>query len=296
MTRNDARRAELHEFLRAARGRVDPADAGLTAAPNRRLGGLHQADVAALLQVSTRWYTAFENGSGQGRRPPAPDVLDRLAEVLGLTAAERVRLYLLAAGHEPPGGSADVTGKDADRAALERLVSLAGPDLPAMVTDIAWNIAGWNDALASKVLDPGALPSHDRNLVLWLFTPAAQEAIADIGAVREEEIGQVHLALARYPGDPQLAGIGRGALIRQTDQYMIRETVGLGIHEQVGVADRNIVYGTEDTGGQRPVRTELGMNQAPEIFATVSAERPVLPQKAPLDSRRQIVPGGEYRR
>jgi MmyB-like transcription regulator ligand binding domain/Helix-turn-helix domain len=159
--------------------------------------------VAAALAVSGRWYNGLENGTGQGT--PSPGVLDRLAALLRLTPAERVRLYLLAAGHEPPPGTIEAPSPyPGSRAALERLVSLAGPDLPALLCDVAWNMLAWNAALPRRVFDPGTLPAADRNPILWLFTPVAARAFSDIGAIREQEIGRVQLALARYPGDPQL--------------------------------------------------------------------------------------------
>jgi transcriptional regulator with XRE-family HTH domain len=204
MTTETTRRRELHDFLRAARSRLEPEDIGIRPGQNRRRSGLHQADVAAALAVSGRWYNAFENSTGHG--PPDPGLLDRLSGILQLTPAERVRLYLLAAGHEPAPATTDThSHAPGERAALERLVGLAGPDLPALLCDVAWNILAWNQALSRRVLDPGALPAADRNLILWLLTPAARQSVSDISAVRDEEIGRVHLALARYPGDPKLA-------------------------------------------------------------------------------------------
>lgn len=203
MITDDRRRRELRDFLRAARARLEPEDIGRAAPPNRRRGGLHQGDVAAALEVSGRWYNAFENGSLQGT--PGPGLLDRVAGMLRLTEAERLRLYLLAAGHEPPSGAALAADPDPGRLdALERLVGLAGPDLPALVCGIDWHMLAWNDALRGRVLDPAAIPRADRNLILWLFTPAAARTISGIGAVRAEEIGRVHLAVARYPADPRL--------------------------------------------------------------------------------------------
>ena len=94
------RRKELHDFLKAARARVQPKDLGLTPPRNRRSSGLQQADVAATLNVSPRWYNGFENGA----TVPGEDMLDQLARILRLTPAERVHLYLLATGHEPVPG------------------------------------------------------------------------------------------------------------------------------------------------------------------------------------------------
>jgi transcriptional regulator with XRE-family HTH domain len=203
MIREARRRKELHDFLQAARGRLQPEDIGLKPAPNRRGAGLHQADVAAALAVSGRWYNGFENGATHGT--PAEDLLDRLAETLRLTPAERIHLYLLAAGHEPAPAAAEPPGPgDASHAALRRLTTLIGPDLPAVLCDVAWNVLAWNDAMTDRIHDPAATPPPERNAILWLFTPQAEQLLADIGRARDEDIGQVHLAVARYPGNPQL--------------------------------------------------------------------------------------------
>ena len=202
MAGDETRRRELHDFLQAARARLEPEDIGISPGRNRRRAGLHQADVASALGVSGRWYNAFENSAVAD---PAPELLDRLACVLDLTAAERVHLYLLACGHEPAPATVEPHLHDrSGRAALERLVSLTGPDLPSVLCDVAWNILTWNRALVLRILDPAVMPRAARNLILWLFSPDAVGAISDISAVREEEIGHVHGALARYPADPQL--------------------------------------------------------------------------------------------
>jgi transcriptional regulator with XRE-family HTH domain len=206
MAGDETRRRELHDFLQAARARLEPEDIGISPGRNRRRAGLHQADVASALGVSGRWYNAFENSAASA----APELLDRLACVLRLTPAERVHLYLLASGQEPPPVTVEPHRQDrSGRAALERLVKLAGPDLPALLCDVAWNMLTWNDTLAQRVLDPAGLPRPARNLILWLFSPGAANAISDIAAVRDEEVGHVHGALARYPGDPQLEHLAR---------------------------------------------------------------------------------------
>jgi transcriptional regulator with XRE-family HTH domain len=207
MTGDETRRRELHDFLRAARARLEPEDIGISPAHNRRRAGLHQADVAAALAVSGRWYNAFENSAVAD---PSPELLDRLACVLRLTPGERVHLYLLATRQEPPPATVDPHGHDhSGRAALEQMVNLVGPDLPELLCDVAWNMLTWNPPLTRLILDPAGLRGPARNFMLWLFSAGAATAIGDIAAVREEELGHVHAALARYPGDPQLEHLAR---------------------------------------------------------------------------------------
>jgi hypothetical protein len=197
-----ARRTELHNFLRAARARLQPEDIGIKPAPNRRGSGLRQSDVAAALVVSGRWYNGFENGACSAAR--IDGLLDKLTRILRLTPAERVHMYLLATGHEPaPATVGEPRQASASQAVLERLISLAGPDLPALVCDIAWNVLARNQAMTDRIADP-APQAEDRNVILWLFTPEAERIIGDVSHTRGAEIGQVHLALARHPGDPRL--------------------------------------------------------------------------------------------
>jgi transcriptional regulator with XRE-family HTH domain len=194
------RRKERHDFLQAARSRLQPADLGIRPSANRRAGGLYQADVAAALGVSERWYNGFENGSAV----PDCDVLDHLAAVLRLTPAERVHLYLLATGHEPDPGIT-VTASYHSEAVLTRLVHhLDDAAIPAAVTDIAWNVLAWNRAVSTWIPDPGTTPPEARNAVLWTFTSDVERIVDDIHSLREAHIGRVHLALARHPGDPRL--------------------------------------------------------------------------------------------
>jgi transcriptional regulator with XRE-family HTH domain len=193
------RRKELHDFLKAVRARVQPKDLGLTPPRNRRSSGLQQADVAATLNVSPRWYNGFENGA----TVPGEDVLDQLAQVLRLTPAERVNLYLLATGHEPSPDSVEPPG--GAEAVLTRLVrQIDGPAIPAVVTDVAWNMLAWNHALSTWFPDPGTLPPEARNAVLWAFTHEIENIVDDIHSFREAHIGWVHLARASHPQDPLL--------------------------------------------------------------------------------------------
>ena len=193
------RRKELHDFLQAARARLQPPDLGIQPAANRRATGLYQADVAAALNVSERWYNGFENGNAI----PGDSLLDQLAGVLRLTDAERVHLYLLAAGHEPAPGSVGTPFRS--EAVLTSLVSYLGdPAIPAALTDIAWNVLAWNPAVSTWIPGPGITTASACNAVLWMFTSDAEPIVDDIHSLREAHIGRVHVALARYPGDLRL--------------------------------------------------------------------------------------------
>src|SRR5947209_20275373 len=88
---------ELGQFLRARRLLVDPATKGLPVG-KRRTPGLRREEVAILASISPSWYTFLEQG--RDIRPSEP-VLNALADVLELTAAERRYMHLLALGGAP---------------------------------------------------------------------------------------------------------------------------------------------------------------------------------------------------
>src|SRR2546421_3229513 len=129
----------LADLLRSWRRRSDPrAFPGLTA-PGRRSVGLSQREVARLVGVSERWYSALERGKEANY---SPDFLDRLSSALRLNRAERHALYLKVLGHPP----APATGPEADATAkvdelLQQFLDSQSPN-PAYVSDLSWNIVG----------------------------------------------------------------------------------------------------------------------------------------------------------
>jgi hypothetical protein len=82
---------------------------------------------------------------------------------------------------EPPGGA---------EAVLTRFVrQMADPAIPAVVTDVAWNVLAWNRALSTWFPDPGTLPAEERNAVLWAFTRQIESIVDDIHSFREAPSG-----------------------------------------------------------------------------------------------------------
>jgi transcriptional regulator with XRE-family HTH domain len=194
---------QLHQFLTAARARLRPEDIGIRPPANRRGAGLHQSDLADALVVSDRWYNGFENGTPPPSRYDA--LVSRLGELLRLSPAEHLYLHLLATRHEPalPAADAAVDG-DWVRPVLEQMLALLGPGLPAITCDIAWNVIAWNQAMTDHLAWDAAMRSGATNVILWLFSDDAKRIVADLDYAREAEIGNVVLALARYPGDQRL--------------------------------------------------------------------------------------------
>ena len=89
---------QLGEFIRSHRERIKPRDVGLHDIGVRRTPGLRREELAQLCAVSATWLTWLEQG-----RPVSASarVLNRLAEVMSLTLAERSYLFKLADKLDP---------------------------------------------------------------------------------------------------------------------------------------------------------------------------------------------------
>lgn len=83
----------LGEYLRARRGLVDPADAGIVSTGSRRTPGLRREEVAILAGISADYYLRLEQGRD---RNPSAQVLESLARVLRLDAVATRHLFGLA--------------------------------------------------------------------------------------------------------------------------------------------------------------------------------------------------------
>ena len=94
-----ARRRELCEFLKYARSRVSPAEAGVMPTGRRRVPGLRRDEVAALCGVSVAWYTWFETGRPNVRA--SPRFIAAVARSLRLDPLETTYLFSLAVPEMP---------------------------------------------------------------------------------------------------------------------------------------------------------------------------------------------------
>jgi transcriptional regulator with XRE-family HTH domain len=175
---------------------VTPGDVGLPGGGRRRTPGLRREEVAQLAGVSMSWYTWLEQGRDMR---PSPSVLDAIARVLRLTAAERAHLFHLARVELP------LPGPDYPRTApteLATMVAALDPH-PAYLTGPRTDILAWN--VASGVIgDFGALPVAQRNLLRWLLLDRLPE---DRGYERtaKSTLARFRAAHARYIDDPGFA-------------------------------------------------------------------------------------------
>ena len=192
-------RAELAEFLRRRRARVQPADAGLEAGGRRRVPGLRRQEVAQLAAMSVDYYVRLEQGRGPR---PSRTMLAAISRALRLSDDERAYLYHLAGEIPglPPGPPRDV--RPGVLHLLDRL-----DDTPAMVCDASYDVLAWNPMAAALLGDFSALPPGERNLIWRFFTDprARRRHDADgVAAFARESVADLRAAAARYPGDARV--------------------------------------------------------------------------------------------
>lgn len=192
------RAAELGEFLRSRRERVDAAAAGFPT-DRRRAPGLRREELAARAGVTVSWLAKLEQGHA---RSVSAEVLDALARGLQLDDAERAHLLGLG-GYRVDGGAAALEVTPALRALLDALE----PN-PAYLLDRRWDIVAWNHAEA-RLFPPleawrGAAP----NLLRLVFL---DEGLARLMADHDEElvrlVAQFRLHCAGWPDDPDVAAL-----------------------------------------------------------------------------------------
>jgi transcriptional regulator with XRE-family HTH domain len=185
-------RAELGRYLRARREQVRPEDFGIARAARRRVRGLRRSEVAELASVSPTWYTWLE----QGRDIQASaEVLDAVCRALQLD--EHASRYVRQLAGKP------VKGPSADRQALDPAVDCLLADLlpaPACAVTEAYDMVGWNTALAKVVGDPATIPPEQRNLVRMCFdNPSFRERVSSWSAVAESAIAELRVVAALHP-------------------------------------------------------------------------------------------------
>ncbi|MFI1913109.1 helix-turn-helix transcriptional regulator [Nocardia sp. NPDC020380] len=194
-----ARHAQLGEFLRAQRARLQPHDVGLRPygdPARRRTPGLRREEVAELSGVGLTWYTWLE----QGREVDASrQVIDALARTLRLDPDQHRHLRFLAGLAEP-----EADGAESDRTRLWRMVDAVMPS-PASIYDSAFDYLAWNRAYARVRDDPLELPPQRRNVLWMMFSDNNNRRhLKHWDEAARAVLSQLRDALGRHPGDLRL--------------------------------------------------------------------------------------------
>ena len=182
----------LGTYLKDRRARVDPEAFGFSMS-RRRTPGLRREEVAQRAGVSATWYTWLEQGRGGA---PSAAVLERIAQALMLTAAEREHLFLLGLGR-PPDIRYSVSEGVSPR--LQRVLDALELS-PAIVKTPTWDVVAWNRAAAAVLTDYGKLAPPQRNILRLIFcNPRARAAQRDWESV-------ARFVVAAFRGDAVRAG------------------------------------------------------------------------------------------
>ena len=170
MDQLDARpRSELRSFLRGARSRISPPQAGIPNSQRRRSKpGLRIEELCAIAGVSATWYSALESG-----RPVRVSrrMLEAVSDALRLSTDERHFLFALAQYVEP-----DVSAPSTSiRETLIR-VARAIEFGTSMVVDERWNVHAAN-AVALVVYSLRIAPEQPDNLAVRMFFDNAYKTL-----------------------------------------------------------------------------------------------------------------------
>ncbi|GGS19402.1 DNA-binding protein [Streptomyces rubiginosohelvolus] len=209
------RRAELSEFLRTRRAKLQPQDVGLPDfGRHRRVPGLRREELAQLAGVSVAYYTRLEQGNG---RNVSAEVLDAIARALRLTDAEHAHLTHLArpARHKKKRRPARV-----QRVRTGLLYLLDNMDgIPAYVTGARSDILAWNAMAAAVFGDWGALPPGERNWARLVFlSPGYRDLFVNWDSKASDMVSYLRLYAGCHPDDPELSALV-GELSVKSDEF-----------------------------------------------------------------------------
>ena len=197
VTTDEIRRQELSDFLRNRRGRIAPSDVGLATTNRRRTPGLRREEVAQLAGISATWYTWLEQ-----KRPIGVScgVLDNLARVLRLDAAERMQLFQLAL-RQPVLDS--VSKRETVSPLIRRLLEQTD-HIPILVVGRRWDVIAWNRAALAFFQDFERMPVNERNLLWLLFTsPSVRSLVVDWRLRAQDTLARFRADYGRHVGDAQ---------------------------------------------------------------------------------------------
>ncbi|MFF7559011.1 helix-turn-helix transcriptional regulator [Streptomyces pseudovenezuelae] len=184
----------LGEFLKARRGRVPPARAGLPDHGRRRVAGLRRDELARLAGISEPYLTRLEQGVDQH---PSPQVLRALARALELDDDACAHLFALAA---PTPGPARPAETEVAPDVHQLLDAWAGT--PAYVRDRRFDVLAANKW--ARALAPMYEPGH--NLARDMFLdPAARQLFPDWPEIAAQTAAA--LRAEADPRDPRVGGL-----------------------------------------------------------------------------------------
>jgi transcriptional regulator with XRE-family HTH domain len=189
--------AELGDFLRRSRERIDPPSVGLAPRSRMRTPGLRREDIAQMTGISVDYYARLEQQRGAR---PSEQVLGALARALRLTDDECDYLYRLAGYATLARGTAIRHVRPGLLLVLDRLV-----DVPAQVSSDNGQALARN-AMAEALFGAPVLPGRAGNAIWLLFAetdsrPMLKEELPRLMATAVADLRATH---ARRPDDAEV--------------------------------------------------------------------------------------------
>ncbi|MEU3183825.1 helix-turn-helix transcriptional regulator [Streptomyces sp. NPDC006923] len=292
----------LGNFLRTRRARITPQDAGLPPSMGiRRVPGLRREEVALLAGVSAEYYERLERGRTKNA---SASVLDSVARVLRLNAAERDHLYALAA---PTGSKRPRTAATRLRPGLRRALDLV-TDVPALVLGPRQDLIAINDLGAAFYAGLDLLPPGQRNMLRYLFTvDAARELYDDWAATARTVVAELRRYAGTHPHDPKLADLVGDLAVRDRDfrcwwaehdvylrdhgskryHHPVVGDLELGYEAMKPVGEPDLTFGTHTVEAHSPSAEALALlsswSNPPRPYRTVDTPEPTAPKSSPTD-------------
>lgn len=194
----------LADFLRAARSRLTPQAAGLPEDSRRRVQGLRREELAMLAGVSVDYYTRLEQGRSKSA---SAEVIDALADALGLEDAERAHMHTLARPVAPRRRRA-LQHQRVHPATRSLLDTLNGALRPAFVLGRRLDILGHNELAGRLIADFENMPAAQRNQARFVFlNPHARELYSDWEQVAADTAAMLRRDTGKHPDDPALGAL-----------------------------------------------------------------------------------------
>ncbi|MBB5909772.1 helix-turn-helix transcriptional regulator [Actinoalloteichus hymeniacidonis] len=204
----------LAGYLRSARTRLKPEDAGLSEAGPRKVTGLRREELAMLAGVSVDYYTRLEQGRSKSA---SPAVLDALADALRLDDAERAHLHTIARPMPFRRRRAARTQRlhPSTRSLLD---TLDAARRPAFVLGRRLDVLGHNRIAALLIADFEVMPAKERNQARFVFLDAhARELYQEWDGVAADTAAMLRVDAGKYPDDPALSRLIGELSIHSTD-------------------------------------------------------------------------------
>jgi transcriptional regulator with XRE-family HTH domain len=190
---NELKRQALAKFLRKHRESV----VGLRERENagrRRTPGLRREEVAQLADISTIWYTRLEQGK---EISPSGSALSRIANVLQLTASERVYLFQMAERVDPE------SARSPDNDIFDEITAKCVNAIlvPAYILDKYFSPIVWNERSA-KIFELW-LAGPERNLLKHVFLdPRTRDFLVDWEVRARQLLAQFRSDFITHADDP----------------------------------------------------------------------------------------------